>query len=168
MPPAPDGEGSDAQNAGWRVRVQRQRVDALLLEIPRAVLDQAAGGEAARAQVLLLDPARRLALQRQLLCSKGRPEGDLLHKARFGRGAYWRPWRSERELPFHGLPATGPLIAEIVSAEFARARREAAELKASAIQRLYCAGNVTALSCPTGRSGGVREPSSRCVHSTSG
>ena len=132
--------GVHETNAGRRVRVQRQRVDALLLEIPRAVLDQAAGGEAATAQVPC--PDRRMALLRQLLCSKGGPEGDVIHKA-------LRSWRLlaavavERSLPFHGLPATGQLVAEIVSAEFARARREAAEAKAAGAKSRASKGGAT-------------------------
>jgi hypothetical protein len=108
---------------------QRRRVEALVAEIPRVVLDRALGGPSARAQVP--DPAVREALQRQLLVSRGGPTGDLLHKA-------LRSWRllvaaaSQQGLPDHGLPATGALVAQVVAADFARARREAIGSKGGA------------------------------------
>jgi hypothetical protein len=116
-------------NAERSAATQRQRVDALVAEIPREVLDRALGGASARLQVP--DPVVRESLQRQLLTSRGGPTGDLLHKA-------LRSWRllvaaaKQQGLPDHGLPATGALVAQVVAADFARARRQAVGSKGGA------------------------------------
>ena len=106
-----------ATNGARRAAKAEARVDGLLAELPKAVIESLAGGQQVPCE------QRRLRLVRGRLLQSAGPEGDKVRNA-------LRAWRllasvaKARKLPNYGLPARGMLVADIVGAELERARGE--------------------------------------------